>query len=760
MTQNTIIAAKFIAPDIKRFIIEAPLIARKGRPGQFVIVRISETGERIPLTLVDFDVEQGTITLIVQGIGKSTREINQLVAGEAIRDMVGPLGTPTEISKNGHAVVIGGGVGTAVSFPQAKALKEAGNRVTAIIGARTKSHVILEEEMRTIADEVLVCTDDGSYYTEGLVTDKLIQVIDSNPDINFILAVGPLTMMQTVAEITRPLGIKTVASLNPIMVDGTGMCGGCRVMVGEQVKFTCVDGPEFDAHQVDFDMLINRNQSYLHEESCALDAAMEEISQAHHKESNRIPHQSQPARNPEERIKDFHEVNLGLTEDQVQLEAQRCLQCPQPACVAGCPVGVRIPEFIDLILEKDYVRASRVIKQDNVLAAVCSRVCPQSDQCEGACILTRRGVPIAIGALARFVTDYDRQHHAPTLTAITPVEQSGKRVAVVGSGPAGLACAGDLVRMGHDVTIFEAFHEYGGVLVYGIPEFRLPKTIVREEVEALKSLGVIFRPNTVIGLSPTLDELLEDEGYDAVFIGVGAGLPYFLDIPGEELVGVYSANEFLTRVNLMKAYRFPEFDTPVIDCQGKNVAVIGGGNTALDSVRVALRLGARKASIFYRRTEHEMPARIEEIAYAKEEGIEFNFLTNPVAFFGDDRGWLQTMRLKKMALGEPDASGRRRPIPISGSEFDVPVDLLVVAIGNGSNPIIQRSTQGLAFNRWGNIVVDEATMATSKSGVYAGGDIVTGGATVILAMGAGRRAAHAIDQFLHSETHPKEVSRD
>ena len=748
MTNNTIVSANYIAPEIKSFKIHAPLIARKRKPGQFVILRISTTGERIPLTIVDSDSEEGTITLIVQEVGKSTREINQLGVGDRIRDVVGPLGNPSEIDTFGNVVVVGGGVGTAVSFPQAKALKEAGNTVTAIIGARTKSLVILEAEMRQIVDDVLVCTDDGSYCAEGFVTDQLNKLLEAGVEIDYVLAVGPLPMMKAVGEITRPLGIKTVVSLNSIMVDGTGMCGGCRVAVGEDTKFACVDGPEFDAHQVDFDILMNRNQAYIHKETCALEAAAEEVSRANQRERRKIPRQPMPARDPMERITDFDEVNLGLTEALVQLEAQRCIQCKRPACVDGCPVGVKIPEFIDLITEKQYIQASQLIKQDNVLAAVCARVCPQSDQCEGACILTRRDESVAIGALARFVTDYDRIHGDQTLSYEVPSKKSGKRVAVIGSGPAGLSCAGDLIRMGHEVTVFEAFHEFGGVLSYGIPEFRLPKSIVREEVDALKSLGVDFRPNTVIGLAHTLDELLEEEGYDAAFIGVGAGLPYFMNIPGENLVGIYSANEFLTRVNLMKAYRFPEYDTPVIECENKNVAVIGGGNTALDSVRVALRLGAKKASIFYRRTEKEMPARLEEIEHAREEGIEFQFLNNPVAFIGNQDSRLTAIRLVQMKLGEPDQSGRRRPMPIPGSEFEVPCDLAIIAIGNGSNPILQRTTEDLEFNRWGNILVDEATMATSKPGVYAGGDIVTGGATVILAMGAGRQAARSINAYL------------
>ena len=752
MSDNRILDTGFIAPDIKRFLIHAPVIARKRLPGQFVIIRISETGERIPLTIVDSDPKAGTITLIVQGIGKSTRELNQLDIGDNILDLVGPLGNASEIENFGHVVVIGGGVGTAVSFPQAKAFKEAGNRVTAIIGARTQEMLILEDEMRQFADEVLVCTDDGSCGLEGFVTDQLQRLIEREGPIDCVLAVGPLPMMCAVADLTRPHGIKTIVSLNSIMVDGTGMCGGCRVVIGDEIKFACVDGPEFDGHAVDFEILMNRNQAYIEEEECALEKAAKEVEKTQRREIRKIPRQPIPARDPHKRIADFDEVNLGFTEALAQLEAERCLNCRRPVCVDGCPVGVRIPEFIQLITSKDYINASKLIKEDNVLAAVCSRVCPQSDQCEGACILEKRGDSVAIGALARFVTDYERQHGDLRPAPVQLDKKTGQKVAIIGSGPSGLSCAGDLIKMGHDVTVFEAFHEFGGVLTYGIPEFRLPKDIVREEVEALSALGVEFQPNTVIGITYTIDELLEEEGYDAVFIGVGAGLPYFMNIPGENLVGVYSANEFLTRVNLMKAYQFPKYDTPVIDCQAKQVAVIGGGNTALDSVRVALRLGAKKAGIIYRRTENEMPARDEEIEHAREEGIDFQFLTNPVAFSGDARGRLKAMRAVKMALGQPDDSGRRRPVPIEGSEYEIPVDLAIVAIGNGSNPILERTTADLNFNRWGNIVVDKETMATSKPGVYAGGDIVTGGATVILAMGAGRKAAQAINAYLQSKS--------
>ncbi|NLN70341.1 MAG: NADPH-dependent glutamate synthase, partial [Chloroflexi bacterium] len=748
MSEHTIIDAKFIAREIKHFIIHAPVIAKKRKPGQFVIIRISDRGERIPLTIVDSDNDAGTITLIVQGVGKSTREINQLEKGDVIQDLVGPLGNPSQVEYYGHVVVVGGGVGTAVSFPQAKALKEAGNRVTTIIGARTKDLVILEDELSEISDSILVSTNDGSYSHRGLVTDQLKTLLESGEQIDFVLTVGPLPMMRAVAEMTRPYGINTVASMNSIMVDGTGMCGGCRVSVGDTTKFACVDGPDFDAHLVDFDSLMKRNQSYLHEELCALEEAAKQIEQANRRETYKIPRQPMPARVVEERVKDFYEVNLGFTETLALQEAQRCLECKRPPCVEGCPVGVKIPDFIHQIKQKEYIAASKIYKTDNVLAAVCGRVCPQSDQCEGACILTKRGEAVAIGALVRYITDYERIHGDLTPTPIPVEQKTGKKVAIIGSGPAGLACAGDLIRMGHDVTIFEAYHEYGGVLTYGIPEFRLPKDIVTEEVNVLAELGVKFVPNTVIGVTYTVDELMTEEGYDAVFVGVGAGLPYFMGIPGEDLVGVYSSNEFLTRVNLMRAYEFPKADTPVIDCKGKRVAVIGGGNTALDSARVALRLGASKSSIIYRRTEKEMPARLEEIEHAVEENIDFQFLQAPIAYVGDEKGWLKAMRLILMELGEPDQSGRRRPVPIEESEYEMPVDLVIVAIGNGSNPIIQRTTNDLDFNRWGNIVVDEETMATSKPGVFAGGDIVTGGATVILAMGAGRKAARSIDTYL------------
>ncbi len=469
---------------------------------------------------------------------------------------------------------------------------------------------------------------------------------------------------------------------------------------------------------------------------------MTEISK---KDRMKIPRQIMPEQDPDVRGTNFKEVNLGFTEELAKLEALRCLQCPKPVCIDGCPVGVKINDFIKLVSEGDYAGAAAKIKEDNMLPAICGRVCPQEEQCEAKCVVGKKGESIAIGRLERFVADYEREHLGLSIPKVK--DKTGKKVAVVGSGPAGLSCAGDLIQMGHDVTVFEALHELGGVLIYGIPEFRLPKEIVRVEIESLKNLGVEFKTNAVIGFTDTIDELMQN-GYDAVFIAVGAGLPHFMNIEGENLNGVYSSNEFLTRVNLMKAYKFPEFDTPVFNCKDKNIAVFGGGNTAMDSVRTSKRLGAKNAYIIYRRSDTEMPARKEEIHHAKQEGIEFSLLSNPKRFIGDKNGWLKGVELIKMELGEPDSSGRRKPIPIEGSNYILDIDMAIIAIGNGSNPIIQKTTLDLQFNKWGNIVVNDETMATTKPGVFAGGDIVTGGATVILAMGAGRTAAKAINNYL------------
>jgi len=468
---------------------------------------------------------------------------------------------------------------------------------------------------------------------------------------------------------------------------------------------------------------------------------MEETSPK--KKKPQVPRQKMPEQEPKVRARNFDEVPFGYSPDLAKLEAGRCLQCKKPSCVQGCPVSVDIPSFIWLILENDFPGAARKLKEMNSLPAVCGRVCPQEDQCEKVCILGKKGEPVAVGRLERFAADYEQAHGEFVMPQMA--SPTGKKVAVVGSGPAGLTLAGDLIKKGHGVTIFEALHKAGGVLVYGIPEFRLPKAIVQAEVDYLQKLGVEMKANMVIGKIYTVDELLAN-GYDAVFLGTGAGLPTFMNIPGENFNGVYSANEYLTRSNLMKAYLFPKYDTPI--AKGKNVAVLGGGNVAMDSARTALRLGADNVYIVYRRSKKELPARIEEVHHAEEEGIQFHFLTLPVEMLGNEDGWVCGMKCQRMELGEPDESGRRRPIPVPGSEFKLEVDMVVVAIGTGANPLIPSTTPDLQTNKWGYIVADPETGATSKKGVYAGGDIVTGSATVILAMGAGRKAADAIHQYL------------
>ena len=462
------------------------------------------------------------------------------------------------------------------------------------------------------------------------------------------------------------------------------------------------------------------------------------------KDRMKVPRQPMPEQAPAVRAHNFTEVNLGYDAELARHEAQRCLECAKPTCIDHCPVGVKVREFVQLIVAGDFLAAAAKIREDNVLPAVTGRVCPQEDHCEGSCLMSKKVKPLGIGYLERFVADYEQRMGVHGVPSVTP---TGKKIAVVGSGPSGLTVAGDLVQKGHKVRVFEALHELGGVLVYGIPEFRLPKQIIREQLDYMRAMGVEFETDVVVGRTVTIDELIEEEGYDAVFIGTGAGLPVFMNIPGEHSNGVYSANEFLTRINLMKAYKFPTYDEPMLDLHGRDVAVIGGGNTALDSIRSALRLGARKAYVIYRRSEAEMPARAEEAKHAREEGIEFHMVTNPVEFLSDSKGWLTGVRCVKMELGEPDASGRRRPVPMKGSEFDIPLSVAIIAIGTSANPIVQSTTPGLSTDKRGYIQANE-TQRTSRKGVFAGGDIVTGSATVILAMGAGRRAAKSIHEYL------------
>ena len=744
---NEILKKETLAPAIIRFDISTPLIARSVKPGQFVVVRADDYAERIPLTVVDHDPDQGFITLIVQVVGVSTRKMERLSVGDTFLDVVGPLGKPTEIKKAGTVVCIGGGVGVAPVYPITKALKNTGNRIISIIGAKSKGMLILEKEMRAVSDELYITTDDGTEGRHGFVTDELRRVIEENVKIDLVVAIGPGIMMKAVSDMTRKSGIPTVVSLNSLMVDGTGMCGCCRIRVGDQTKFVCVDGPEFDGHQVDFAELLKRAGMYAREEHRALWDHACRLLEAEKKLKKADKREPMPKQDPKLRVQNFNEVALGYAKERAMREASRCLNCKKSPCIAGCPVDIDIPAFIGLIRQGDFIGAIHKIKEKNSLPAICGRVCPQEDQCEAVCVLAKKGQPIAIGRLERFVADYEFQLgdvRVPSLPSPT-----GKKVAVIGAGPAGLSAASDLVKMGHAVTVFEALHKSGGVLVYGIPEFRLPKWIVQRESEYVAKLGADIRVSHVVGRSTTIDGLLQN-GYDAVFIGTGAGLPYFLKIPGENLNGVYSANEFLTRVNLMKAYLFPEYNTPIH--YGRNIAVVGGGNVAMDSARTSLRLGAENVYLIYRRAREQMPARAEEIENAFEEGVQPHLLTNPIRILGNEKGWVSGIECIKMELGEPDASGRRRPVPKAGSEHTIEVDMVIMAIGQGPNPLLTTSTPDLALTKNGNIVADEETCKTSKKGVFAGGDIVTGAATVILAMGAGKKAAKAIDAYLKDGT--------
>ena len=740
---NEILRKEYPAPGIALFEVYTPLVARTVLAGQFVVVRADDYAERIPLTVADRHLENGTITLIVQIVGLSTRKMERFQAGDAFLDIIGPLGRPTEVRKAGTVVCIGGGVGVAPVYPITKAFREAGNRIISIIGARNKEMIILEKEMRAVSDELFVTTDDGTAGRHGFVTDELRRIIAGQVPIDLVAAVGPGIMMKAVCDLTRTSGIPTIVSLNSLMVDGTGMCGSCRITVGDQTKFVCVDGPEFDGHLVDFPELLKRSEMYKREEhramwdhECRLSAAEKILEKANKREA-------MPKQDPKLRVQNFNEVALGYTKERALREASRCLACKKSPCIAGCPVDIDIPGFIALMRQGDFIGAIHKIKEKNSLPAICGRVCPQEVQCEASCVLSKKGQPIAVGRLERFVADYEFQQG--DIRVPKSPRPTGKKVAVIGAGPAGLTAASDLIKMGHSVTVFEALHRSGGVLVYGIPEFRLPKWIVQRESEYIAKLGAEIRVSQVVGKSFTIDDLFRN-GYDAVFVGTGAGLPHFMKIPGENLNGVYSANEFLTRVNLMKAYLFPEFQTPVH--YGRNIAVVGGGNVAMDSARTSLRLGAENVYLIYRRAREQMPARDEEIENAFEEGVQPRLLTTPTRILGNERGWVKGIECLEMELGEPDESGRRRPIPKKGSEHVIDVDMVIMAIGQGPNPLLTSTTPDLELTKTGNIVAAEATGKTSKKGVFAGGDIVTGAATVILAMGAGKKAARAIDAYL------------
>ena len=784
---NKIISKEQFSEKVFKLEVEAPLIAKARKAGHFVIVRVGEKGERVPLTIAGSDTQKGTITLVVQTVGASTNKLCALNEGDYITDVVGPLGKATHIDNFGTVVCAGGGVGVAPMLPIIQALKAAGNRVISVLAGRSKDLIILEDEVRKSSDEVIIMTDDGSYGQQGVVTVGIEQVIQREK-VDKVFAIGPAIMMKFCCLLTKKYDIPTDVSLNTIMVDGTGMCGACRITVGGKTKFVCVDGPEFDGHQVDFDEMLRRagafkkdeieaqeeyqkhlGETQANENECGCKATpchpeadkmdtttplaelldrkapyREELRKSMKaKERTAIARCQMPELDPVYRATTrTEEVNTGLTVEQALTEAKRCLDCANPTCMQGCPVNINIPSFIKNIERGEFLNAARVLKSTSALPAVCGRVCPQEKQCESQCIHLKMNEPaVAIGNLERFAADFERQSGHIALPEVA--EKNGKKIAVIGSGPAGLSFAGDMAKAGYEVTVFEALHEIGGVLKYGIPEFRLPNSIVDVEIENLEKIGVEFVKDCIIGKTISVKEL-EEMGFQGIFVGSGAGLPNFMGIPGENSNGIMSSNEYLTRVNLMDASN-PATDTPIN--KAKSVMVVGGGNTAMDSCRTAKRLGAERVFIAYRRSEAEMPARLEEVKHAKEEGIEFLTLHNPIEYHADEKGNVCEVVLQKMELGEPDASGRRSPQPIPGAIETIAIDQAIVAVGVSPNPIVPTSIEGLELGRKNTIVVNEA-MQTNIPFIFAGGDIVRGGATVILAMGDGRRAAKEMHEYL------------
>ncbi len=776
---NKIIRKEQFSEKVYLFEIEAPLIAKSRKAGNFVIIRVGNKGERMPLTIADADIEKGTITIVVQEVGLSSTKLCNLNVGDYVTDVVGPLGNPTHIENFGTVICAGGGVGVAPMLPIIKALKAAGNRVLSVMAGRNKDLIILEDQVRANSDETIVMTDDGSKGEKGVVTVGIEKFINQE-HIDKVFAIGPPIMMKFSCLLTQKYNLPTDVSLNTIMVDGTGMCGACRLTIGGKTKFVCIDGPEFDGALVDWDEMFKRMGTFKGVERDEMEHYQEHLDSVTDdqvsnkatainmdveptddsievltdrnaewrkelrasmkpKERTTIKRVSMPELDPVYRATTrLEEVNQGLTKEMALTEAKRCLDCAKPTCMEGCPVSINIPSFVKNIERGQFLAAAKVLKDTSALPAVCGRVCPQEKQCESKCIHLKMNEPaVAIGYLERFAADYERESGNISLPEIAP--SNGIKVAVVGSGPSGLSFAGDMAKKGYDVYVFEALHEIGGVLKYGIPEFRLPNKIVDVEIDNLKKMGVHFQTDCIVGKTISIDQL-EKSGFKGIFVGSGAGLPNFMDIPGENAINIMSSNEYLTRVNLMDAAN-PMTDTPIN--LGKNVIVVGGGNTAMDSARTAKRLGAN-VTLVYRRSEEEMPARLEEVKHAKEEGINFLTLHNPMEYIADEKGAVKQAVLQVMQLGEPDASGRRRPEPIEGQTKTLDADQVIVAVGVSPNPLVPKSVEGLELGRKNTIVVNDE-MQSSRPELYAGGDIVRGGATVILAMGDGRKAAANMD---------------
>ena len=793
---NKIIKKTQFSEKVYCFEIEAPLIARSCKAGNFIIIRVDDHSERVPYTIAKSNIEKGTLTMVVQEVGLSSSKLCRLNEGDSVHDIVGPLGTPSEIENYGTVICAGGGIGIAAILPILTALHQAGNRVISVLAGRSKELIIMEEDVRANSDDVIIMTDDGSYGQKGVVTVGVEEVI-KREHVDRVLAIGPPMMMKFTSLLAQRYHIPNYVSLNTIMVDGTGMCGACRLTIGGKTRFVCIDGPEFNGDEVDWTEMMERMGTFKEQEVNALKPlshshiedklahedklieTQEAVSSFQSLESSlnndsldddilsdklllndrnaEWRKELRISTKPKERVaisrvkmpeldaeyratKRLEEVNTGLTLEMAIQESRRCLDCANPSCVKGCPVNIQIPDFIKNIERGHILDAAKVLKQTSALPAVCGRVCPQEKQCESQCIhLKMNSSSVAIGYLERFAADYERESGQVSLPEKQPT--NGIKVAVVGSGPAGLSFAGDMVKRGFEVYVFEALHEIGGVLKYGIPEFRLPNHIVDVEIDNLRHEGVHFITDTIVGKTITIEEL-EAKGFKGIFIGSGAGLPNFMGIPGENLINVMSSNEYLTRVNLMDAAS-PDSDTPLNI--GKKVIVVGGGNTAMDSVRTARRLGA-EVTLVYRRGEKEMPARLEEVKHAKEEGIHFLTLHNPKEYLADEKGRVKAAVLDVMELGEADASGRRSPVS-TGKTIMIDCDQVIVAVGVSPNPLVPNSIKGLELGRKNTIVVSE-NMQSSRKNIYAGGDIVRGGATVILAMGDGRRAAASMSEQL------------